>query len=70
MLEILLDDIVDQYVKFAAEYHEIEVDRKAVEHIVAHRPLTDAVVQALNPELTVTHVRDSVAALGCPIATE
>lgn len=49
MLEILLDDIVDRFVEFANDYHEIEVDRAAVEHVVAHRPLTDAVIQALNP---------------------
>ena len=52
-LEILLDDIVDRYVDFAARYYEVAVDRAAVAHVVAHRPLTGAVVRALNPEATI-----------------
>ncbi|GAA0961408.1 hypothetical protein [Virgisporangium aurantiacum] len=49
-LAILGDDIVDRYVDFARDYYEIEVDRAAVAHVVAMRPLTDAVVRALNPD--------------------
>jgi hypothetical protein len=41
MLESLLDDIVDRYVEFSRDYYEIELDRTVVEHVVAHRPLTD-----------------------------
>jgi hypothetical protein len=41
MLEILLDDIVDRYIELAEDYYDIEVDRAAVEHVVAHHPLTD-----------------------------
>lgn len=70
MLGILLDDIVDRYAEFAGDYYEIEVDRAAVEHIVAHRPLTDAVVQALNSSATVTDLRkrsrrDRIPGQGC-----
>ncbi|MEH1166819.1 hypothetical protein V6V47_15685 [Micromonospora sp. CPCC 205539] len=68
LLEILLDDIVDRYVEFAEEYYEIAVDRAAVEHVVAHRPLTDAVVQALNPEATVAGLHDDIDAIGYPTA--
>jgi len=68
MLKILLDDIVDRYVEFASDYYEITVDRIAVEHIVDHRPLTDAVAQALNPDVTVAELRDDIAAIGYPIA--
>ncbi|MGC5022417.1 hypothetical protein [Micromonospora sp. DT47] len=68
MLEILLDDIVARYVEFATDYYEIEVDRTVVEHVVAHRPLTDAVIQALNPQLTVAELREDIAAIGYPIA--
>ena len=70
MLEILLDDIVDRYVEFAEDFYEIKVDRTTVEHVVAHRPLTDTVIQALNPELTVAGLRDDIAAIGYPIAAE
>ncbi|MGI5215877.1 hypothetical protein [Plantactinospora sp. CA-290183] len=67
-LDVLLDDVVDQFVGFAANYHGIEVDRAAVEHVVAHRPLTDTVIQALNPQLTVADLREDIAAIGYPIA--
>jgi hypothetical protein len=66
-LAILLDDIVDRYVEFAEDYYEITVDRTTVEHVVAHRPLTDTVVQALNPELTVAGLRDELTTIGYPI---
>jgi hypothetical protein len=67
MLEILLDDIVDRFVEFASDYYEIDVDRAAVEHVVAHRPLTDTVVQALNPQLTAADLRKDIATIGYPI---
>ncbi|MDG4807177.1 hypothetical protein O7634_10495 [Micromonospora sp. WMMD1120] len=68
MLDILLDDIVDRFVEFCGDYYEIEVDRAAVAHVVAHRPLTDAVVRALNPQLTVAMAHEDLAAIGYPVA--
>ncbi|MET8547080.1 hypothetical protein [Micromonospora zamorensis] len=68
MLEILLDGIVDHYIEFASDYYEIELDRAAVEHIVAHRPLTDTVIQALNPQLTLDDLRKDITAIGYPTA--
>ncbi|SBT40908.1 hypothetical protein [Micromonospora auratinigra] len=68
MLEILLDDIVEQFVEFAADYYEITLDPAAVAHVVAHRPLTDAVVRAVNPRLTVADVHRDVTAMGYPVA--
>jgi hypothetical protein len=67
MLEILLDDIVERYVEFAAGYHEMELLPWAVAHVVAHRPLTDAVVQALNPHATIAALRADLGAIGYPI---
>jgi hypothetical protein len=66
LLTILLDDIVEQYVEFAADYYEIDIDRAAVQHIVDHRPLTDAVVGALNPEATVAKLHNDLVAIGYP----
>lgn len=68
MLDMLLDDIADRFVEFASDYYEIEVDRATVEYIVAHRPLTDTVIQALNPQLTVADLQEDIAAIGYPIA--
>ncbi|MCX5065341.1 hypothetical protein OOJ91_05545 [Micromonospora lupini] len=67
LLGILLDDIVDRYVEFAEDYYEIEVDPGVIEHVVTHRPLTDVVVRALNPEATVARLREDTAAIGYPI---
>lgn len=67
MLEILLDDIVDRFVEFGGDYYGIEVDRAAVEHVVAFRRLTDSVIQALNPQLTVVDLSDGIATIGYPI---
>ncbi|MFG1677431.1 hypothetical protein [Micromonospora sp. NPDC049282] len=67
MLKILLDDIVERYVVFAEDYYEIAVDRAAVAHVVAHRPLTDAVTRTLNPRLVLADVRHDVAATGYPV---
>jgi hypothetical protein len=68
MLTILLDNIVDRYIQFASEYHAIDLDRAAVQRIVDHRPLTEAVVRALNPEATVAKLRDAITAIGYPTA--
>ncbi|MFI5836121.1 hypothetical protein ACIA5A_20855 [Micromonospora sp. NPDC051300] len=67
MLTILLDDIVDRYVGFAGDYYGFAVDRAAVTHVVAHRPLTDAVTRALNPRVALADVRDDVVAIGYPV---
>jgi hypothetical protein len=69
-LNILGDDIVDRYVDFASDYYEIEVDRAAVAHVVAMRPLTDAVVRALNPDIDLTDVDDAVTRIGYPISRD
>lgn len=60
-LGILLDDITDRYVEFAHDYYEISLDPAVVAHVIAHRPLTDAVVRALNPNLTVADVLDAIS---------
>ncbi|XVV17179.1 hypothetical protein ACQP2X_23220 [Actinoplanes sp. CA-131856] len=66
-LSILCDDIVDAYVDFASDYYETGIDRDAVAHIAALRPLTDGVVRALNPKSSLAAVRTEVAATGYPI---
>ncbi|MBO4207187.1 hypothetical protein [Micromonospora echinofusca] len=67
MLEILLDDIVDRFVEFTRAYYEIELARTAVEHVVDQKPLTDAVIKTLNPNLTLADLLDNIATIGYPI---
>ncbi|MGK5520737.1 hypothetical protein ACSNN9_15450 [Micromonospora sp. URMC 107] len=68
LLGILLDDIAERYVAFAGDYYDVELDPTAVERIVAQRPLTDPVVRALNPAVTVAGLREAVTAIGYPVA--
>lgn len=44
------------------------VDVEAVRHVLASRPLTDAVVRALNPALTVADLAMDFAQTGYPQA--
>ncbi|GAB7051176.1 hypothetical protein [Catenuloplanes indicus] len=67
MLDILGDDIVDRYVAFAGEHYEVEVGRAAAAHVVAHRPVTDAVVRAINPAAAVADLRDDLVAMNFPV---
>ena len=39
-----------------------------VEHIVAQRPLTDVVVRALNPEMTIARLHVDIAGIGYRVA--
>lgn len=69
LLDILLDDITGQYIAFANDYYETDLDHTAVDHIIAQRPLTNAVVQTLNPEATLARLHTDTTAIGYPIAT-
>lgn len=66
LLGVLLADSTEEFVAAFEQELGIEVDPTAVEHVSAHRPLTDAVVQALNPEATLAGLPDVLAAIGYP----
>ncbi|MDQ1289186.1 MAG: hypothetical protein QG622_2752 [Actinomycetota bacterium] len=67
MLEILLDDIADRYIKFARDYYEIDADPAAVEHIIQGHSLTDLVIRTLNPDTTIADLRDDIALIRYPV---
>ena len=52
--------------RFALGYHEIDVDLGTLQHVFAHRPLTDGVVQAINPDLALPDLADDVREIGYP----
>lgn len=66
MLALLTEGSPDAYRKFAEDYYEIPVDSAAVEHIFALRPLTLAVVAALNPDISICDLAADIAAIGYP----
>jgi hypothetical protein len=68
LLDVLLDDIAEQYVDYAEEIFEVTPDRDAVEHVVAFRPLTDEVIAAIDPEADPEKIRRRAAEIGYPVA--
>lgn len=54
------------YQRFASEYFGKEVPLEAIEHIYHHRPLTTAIVQALNSELRVEDLNTDILKIGYP----
>ncbi|RLP87674.1 MULTISPECIES: hypothetical protein [unclassified Micromonospora] len=68
LLDIVCDDIVAEYVEHATDVYEVDLDRAAVEHFVAFRPLTDAAVHALNLEAELADLRAKAAEYGYPTA--
>jgi hypothetical protein len=67
LLDILLDGIVEEYLDQAEEVFEVTPDRAAVEHVVAFRPLTDAVIEALNPDADPAAIRERASEIGYPL---
>ncbi|MEV4139459.1 hypothetical protein AB0J72_45770 [Dactylosporangium sp. NPDC049742] len=66
-LQILCAEGTAAFIAFATDYYELDrLDPAAVEHVYALRPLTTAVIAALNPELTVDDLAHDVAEIGYP----
>jgi hypothetical protein len=57
-----------QYVQFAADYYEREIDVALVRAVYAHVPLTDKLVRRLNPEVDLSLLKDDLAEIGYPEA--
>ncbi|MBB4741875.1 hypothetical protein BJY16_005334 [Actinoplanes octamycinicus] len=68
LLDVLFDDIAEQYAQYADEVLEIELPPAAIEHVVAFRPLTGEAIRALNPDADLAHVRSEAARIGYPLA--
>ncbi|MFE7189436.1 hypothetical protein [Kitasatospora sp. NPDC057541] len=64
------EDLVEAYRAWAEEYYELEdgLDPAPIAHVLALRPLTEAVVSALNPELDLDELADDMAEIGYPMA--
>ncbi|GII63593.1 hypothetical protein Skr01_36780 [Sphaerisporangium krabiense] len=63
---LLVDPSPEAFQRFAEDYYEISVDLDAVRHLYALRPLTSAVVTALNPDLTLGDLAEDLAAARYP----
>lgn len=66
----LVDPSPEAFQRFAEDYYEIPVDLDAVRHVYVLRPLTQAVVTALNADLTVKDLADDLTAARYPSAAD
>ncbi len=62
----LLDGNPLSYRTFADEYYEQDIDLEAIEHVYRHRPLTDAVIMALNADVSKEELAGELAEIGYP----
>ncbi|MER6362410.1 hypothetical protein [Kitasatospora sp. NPDC001527] len=64
------EDPAEAYRAWAEEYYEREdpLDPAAVAHVLALRPLTAAVVSALDPDLGLDELAGDIAEIGYPVA--
>lgn len=59
-----LDGQPDTYRRFALDYYEKEIDLAAISHIYRHEPVSDEIVSALNPQLSLSDITDDLHGIG------
>lgn len=57
---LLIDPVPERFRRFAEDYYQVSVDLEAVRHIYSLRPLTERVIAALNPEVTLTDLAEDL----------
>ncbi|WP_433357191.1 hypothetical protein ACQP25_08235 [Microtetraspora malaysiensis] len=67
---LLVDPSPEAFQRFAEDYYGVPLDLDAMRHVYALRPLTQAVVYALNPELTLKDLAEDLAACLYPSSGE
>ncbi|MFD3760789.1 hypothetical protein [Streptomyces sp. NPDC058622] len=66
LFQLLADRSAEAFQRWAENYYEITVSLEAVRHVFASRPLTDAVLTALNPDVTLDDLAGDIAEIGYP----
>lgn len=66
LLHILTDPTPASYLRYAAEYFEVEPDPAPVTHIYQSLPLTDDIAHALNPGIDLNQLAGDLAEIGYP----
>ncbi|WP_163513122.1 hypothetical protein [Fodinicola acaciae] len=67
MFEYLVDRDPAKYARTASTVHALEVSAEAVGQVYASTPLTDEIIQAINPDESVDTVRAAAERIGYPI---
>jgi hypothetical protein len=66
MFELLVEGTPEAYCRHAGDYFEVPVAAELVQHVYAHRPLTDELVARLNPEVTMADLAKDIAQIVYP----
>ncbi|GAA1250979.1 hypothetical protein GCM10009665_47090 [Kitasatospora nipponensis] len=66
LFELLVDRSPEAFQRFAQDYYEVPVNLAAVRDVYASRPLSRELVSALNPEITLADLAESLAEIGYP----
>jgi hypothetical protein len=66
LFAVLVDPTAIAYQTFAEDYYQHPVDIDAVREIHVLSPLTDDLVQRINPDLTLDNLTDDLAEIGYP----
>ncbi|MER5306813.1 hypothetical protein ABT034_03290 [Streptomyces sp. NPDC002773] len=67
LFELLLDRSAEAYAEWATDYYETSLDLEAVRHVLALRPLTPEIVAALNPDVELADLAETIAETGYPV---
>lgn len=70
LFALLTDPTPEAFQRFAEDYYQVGVDLDAVRHIHAHRPMTQAVVTALNVDVAMKDHAEELAAARYPSRIE
>jgi hypothetical protein len=62
----VLDGNPQTYRQWAEEYYECAVSLSSVEHIYMHKPLTESIVQYLNPHTSLSDLTNDIAEISYP----
>ncbi|GAA2413203.1 hypothetical protein GCM10010191_23630 [Actinomadura vinacea] len=63
---LLTDPAPEAFQRFAEDYYEVSIDVAAVRHVYTLRPLTQQVVSALNPDLSLMDLAEDLKAAHYP----
>jgi hypothetical protein len=67
LFQLLVDRSPEAFQRWAEDYYETPVDLEAVRHVYSSRPLTEAVVSALNAEIALADLAEDIAEIGYPL---
>lgn len=66
----ILDGTPEMYQCYAEEYYEREISLEAIKFIYRHQPVTNSVLAAINPGITLADLKEDITEIGYPSGKE